>query len=289
MNRHFLRFKAFPLFSALLFLVSAQPAFAKRKLTLLLMPLDSPSAMYARFQPFKRYLEARLGIPVEIEVAKKRSDIIPTLEEGGADLAFLCPSLYCEASKQMRIVPLAKLRVNGSSVYRSVILVRSDSGIKNVSALRGGTFVYGRYYCPGSGLLPDDILRKAGIKRGGLMDTVILGSNESAILAVMARLFDATGVSEVAARPYLSKGLRIIGYSRPIPQYLFAARGGLQKGLLLKLEKAMLLVNRLKDPGSVVGSIEPGADGLSKARDRDYDIVRALVKKERAGKGLLIR
>jgi ABC-type phosphate/phosphonate transport system substrate-binding protein len=105
----------------------------------------------------------------------------------------------------------------------------------------------------------------------------------------MARLFDATGVSEVAARPYLSKGLRIIGYSRPIPQYLFAARGGLQKGLLLKLEKAMLLVNRLKDPGSVVGSIEPGADGLSKARDRDYDIVRALVKKERAGKGLLIR
>ncbi len=286
MDRYFSLLKRFFLLSAMFVLVAAPPAFAKRKLTLLLMPLDSPSVMYGRFLPFKRYLETRLGIPVELRVAKKRSEIITSLEKGEADLAFLCPSLYCQASKLMPIVPLAKLRVNGSSVYRSVILVRNDSGIKKVSDLFGRTFVYGRYYCPGSGLLPDFILRKSGISKGDFMDVVRLGSDESAVLAVMARLFDATGVSEETAKPYLDKGLRVIGVSLPIPQYLFAARGGLDGRLLREVEKAMLLVNSLKNPEDVLGGIEPGADGLSRVRDKDYDLVRALLKKDREGKGM---
>ncbi len=290
MKRHLPRLKRFFLLSVILVLVLAPPAAAKRKVTLLLMPLDSPSVMYARFLPFKRYLESRLGIPVELKVAKKRSEIIEALKKGDADLAFLCPSLYCEASKQMPpskpLVPLAKLRVNGSSVYRSVLLVRDDSGIKKVSDLSGRTFVYGRYYCPGSGLLPDFILRKAGIRQGDFMDVVRLGSDRSAVLAVLARLFDATGVSEETAKPYLGKGLRIIGYSRPIPQYLFAARGDLDPRLLRKIEKTMLLVNSLKKPGDVLGGMEPGTDGLSKARDRDYDVVRALLRRERDSKGV---
>ena len=286
MNRYFSRLKRFFLLSVIVVLALAPPAVAKPKLTLLLMPLDSPSVMYGRFLPFKRYLENRLGIPVELKVAKKRSDIIEGLKKGEADLAFLCPSLYCEASKKMPLVPLAKLSVNGSAVYRSVLLVRDDSGIKKVSDLSGRTFVYGRYYCPGSGLLPDFILRKAGIRQSDFMDVVRLGSDKSAVLAVLARLFDATGVSEETAKPYLDKGLRIIGYSRPIPQYLFAARGGLDPRLLRKVEKAMLLVNSLKKPGDVLGGIEPGTDGLAKARDRDYDVVRSLLRKERDNKGV---
>lgn len=279
LKRPFLFFLFFLLFSTIV-VVPAPRAQEKRGLVLLLMPLDSPSVMYGRFLPFKRYLEGRLGIPVKLKVAKKRSEVIETLEKGQADLAFLCPTLYCLASRRIPIVPLAKLRVNGSSQYRSVLLVRNDSGIKKISDLAGRTFVYGRFYCPGSGLLPDMILRGAGVHESDLMDTVRLGSDESAVLAVMARLFDATGVSEITARPYLGKGLRILGYSRPIPQYLFAARGGMDRNLLRRIKAAMLFVNSLKSRKDVLGGIEPGADGLADAHDRDYDIVRKLIRED---------
>lgn len=281
MNRGLALAKRVFLFSAILVLMSSPPALAKRKLTLMLMPLDSPSAMYLKFLPFKRYLENRLGVPVALKVAKKRNEIITGLKKGEADLAFLCPTLYCQATKVMPVVPLAKLRVNGKSEFRSVILVRGDSGIRKVSDLAGRTFVYGRYYCPGSGLLPDMILRKAGIGSGDFMDVVRLGSDESAVLAVMARQFDATGVSETTAKPYLEKGLRVLGYSCSIPQYLFAARGGLDRRLLQRIEEAMLSVNGLRHPERVLGAIDEGADGLSPARDKDYDIVRRLLRKDR--------
>ncbi len=265
------------LLSAVLILVCSSAAAARQKLTLMLLPLQSPSVMYADFLPLKRYLETRLGEPVELKVANKRSEVIDSLQRGEADMAFMCPILYCDASRRMRIVPLAKLRVNGSSEYRSVLLVRSDSNIRKTADLVGRTFVYGRYYCPGSGLLPKVILQKVGIDDGDFMETVRLGSDESAILAVMARLFDATGVSEMAARPYLDKGLRVLSYSYPIPQYLFAARAGLGKPLLERIEKAMLSINS-SHPKKVLGGIETGADGLVKARDGDYDIVRILMK-----------
>ncbi|MEJ2683181.1 MAG: PhnD/SsuA/transferrin family substrate-binding protein [Candidatus Sulfobium sp.] len=261
----------------LLLLTCCPPAFAGHKLTLVLIPLQSPSVMYANFLPLKRYLEGRLGQPVELKVANKRSEVIGSLERGEADIAFMCPTLYCTASKLMRIAPLARLRVNGSAEYRSVLLVRSDSDIKKTADLVDRTFVYGRYYCPGSGLLPEVLLQKVGIDDGDFMETVKLGSDESAILAVMARLFDATGVSEMAARPYLNKGLRILSYSYPIPQYLFAARAALGKPLLEKIRKAMLSVNS-HNPKEVLGGIEPGADGLVGAEDGDYDIVRILMK-----------
>ncbi|MDA8168900.1 MAG: PhnD/SsuA/transferrin family substrate-binding protein [Nitrospiraceae bacterium] len=274
------------LVSLALFLFCCTQAAAKQKLTLMLIPLQSPSVMYGNFLPLKRYLEARLGGQVEIKVAKTRGEIIDSLRKGEADLAFMCPTLYCEAGRRVKIVPLAKLRVNGSSEYRSVLLVRSDSDIRRAADLVGRTFVYGRYYCPESGLLPKVVLQKVGIDDGDFMETVKLGSDESAILAVMAKLFDATGVSEMAARPYLGKGVRILSYSYPIPQYLFAARASLGKETLDRVRKAMLSVNSSR-PEEVLGSIEPGADGLTRAGDRDYDIVRILMKSVLGEKGLL--
>jgi phosphonate transport system substrate-binding protein len=262
----------------LLLLSFCPPVAAKKhKLTLMLIPLQSPSVMYGNFLPFKRYLEEQLGEPVDLKVANKRSDVIGSLQRGEADMAFMCPTLYCSASRLIPLEPLAKLRVNGSAEYRSVLLVRKDSDIKKTADLADRTFVYGRYYCPGSGLLPESLLQKVGIDDDDFMETVKLGSDESAILAVMARLFDATGVSEMAAKPYLDKGMRILSYSYPIPQYLFAARAGLGKPLLKKIREAMVSVNS-HDPKKVLGSIEPGADGLVEAGDGDYDIVRILMK-----------
>ncbi len=253
-------------------------ALAKQRITIMLIPMQSPSTMYKNFLPLKRYLEDTLNVTIVIKVARKTSDIIQHLKKGEADIAYLCPTLYCVAYKQMPIVPLVKLRVNGRSEYRSVLLVRNDSPIKKTADLFDRTFVYGRYYCPGSGLLPKIMLQRVDISDNDFLDVVKLGSDESAIIAVMARMFDATGVPEMAAKSYLDKGLRVLSYSYSIPQYLFVARASLGKDFIQRLKTTMLSINTLTNRKEILGSIEAGADGFAKAEDSDYDIVRVLMK-----------
>lgn len=256
------------------------PAVSSRagdQLTMMLIPLKSPSTMYRNFLPLKRYLEERLETSIEMKVARKSSDIVKHLERGDADLAFVCPTLYCVAFSRVPIVPLARLSINGVSEYRSVLLVREDSPVNKTADLLDRTFVYGRYHCPGSGLLPRIMLQRVGLTDEDFLEVVRLGSDESAITAVMARMFDATGVPEMAARPYIGKGLRVLRYSNPIPQYLFVARASLGSEFIERLKQALLSVNGREDRSAILGGIE-GADGLSEARDMDYDIVRVLMK-----------
>ncbi len=262
-------------FTILLFL--PENSLARTTLKLLIIPLDSPSVMYKRFLPLKDYLQKKLNVNIELGVAKKSSMVIKALKDGTADIAYLCPTLYVEARDGLAIEPIVKLRVNGSSYYRSVILVREDSKIKRTIELSDGSFVFGRYACPGSGLLPEIMLKHVGITEENMIDMVKLGSDQSALTAVLARMFDATAVSEMMATSYIGRGLRVLRYSYSIPQYLFVARSSLGSKWIGLIRKAFLSVNRAKESKEIFKSIEKGVEGFDPAYDHDYDIVRVLM------------
>jgi len=284
--RHFLLRIVFIV--VLIQLMGSVSARAKEEITMALIPLQSPSAMYKRFLPLKRYLEEKLNVKIRIKVARKSKEIITSLKDGSADIAFLCPTLYTVAYKEASVQPVVKLRVNGKSEYRSALLVRDDSSVKKTADLLDGSFVYGRYACPGSGLLPEIMLKRIGLTEETLFDVAKLGSDESAITAVLARMFDATGVPEMVARPYLGKGLRILRYSYSIPQYLFVARTSLGTEFIDEIKQAMLSINKIKNRRAIVGSIESGVDGFDEATDSDYDIVRILMNNISDRKDLII-
>ncbi len=244
----------------------------------MIIPLDAPSVMYKRFLPLKNYLQQKLDINIEMRIAPKSSMVLKALKDGTADIAYLCPTLYVEAKDTIPIEPLVKLSVNGSSYYRSVILVREDSKLKKTIDLSDGSFVYGRYACPGSGLLPEIMLKHVGITEENLIDMVKLGSDQSALTAVLARMFDATAVAEMMATPYLGKGLRALRYSYSIPQYLFVARKGIGTKWIGIIRRAMLSVNQSPERDKILKSIDKGVDGFDPAFDHDYDIVRVLMK-----------
>ncbi|RMG69170.1 MAG: hypothetical protein D6710_09270, partial [Nitrospirae bacterium] len=256
----------------------AENCLAKATLNLLIIPLDSPSVMYKRFLPLKNYLQKKLNTNIEMRIAQKSSMVLRALKDGSADIAYLCPTLYVEARDSIAIEPLVKLRVNGSSYYRSAILVREDSSIKKTIDLSDGSFVYGRYACPGSGLLPEIMLRHVGITEENMIDMVKLGSDQSALTAVLARMFDATAVADMIATDYLDKGLRVLRYSYSIPQYLFVARRGLGSKWIGLIKRAMMSVNQSERRQEILRSMGQGVDGFDPAFDHDYDIVRVLMK-----------
>ncbi len=271
-----LLFKRIILIIALV-LLSGSPVLSRQQLTMMLIPLQSPSTMYKNFLPLKRYLEAKLNISIKIRVARETTDMLKHLERGDADIAFLCPTIYCDAYSKTPIVPLVKLSINGSTEERSVLVVRDDSSVKKIADLLDKSFAYGRYKCPGSGLLPRIMLQRVGISDKDFLEVVKLGSDESSLTAVAARMFDATGVPETDSKALLNSGLKVLRQSYPIPQYLFAARSAIGKDLIRDLKNAMLSINKLKDKMDILGSIGDGIDGFSEAKDSDYNIVRVLM------------
>jgi len=246
--------------------------------------MKTPSRMYKDFLPLKHYLEKRLDRSIELDVARKNSEIATLFREKKTDIAFVCPTLYCDLTRAVPVAPLVKLHINGSDQYRSVLVVRQDSPITRVADLLDRTLVYGRYKCPGSGLLPRIMLQRVGLSDDNFFEVVNLGNDESALLAVMARMFDVTGVPEMAVRSFTDKGLRIIRHSEPIPQYLFVASSGLGRGLIGKIKEVMLDLNQASNRQALIGGIEKGVDGFSNANDSDYDIVRVLLESLSRGK-----
>jgi len=241
---------------------------------MVVIQMKSPSKMYRGFVPLKRYMEARLNRSIELSVAHRSSDMAKLLEKEEVDVVFICPTRYCQLTQRVSLVPLARLRVHGSDEYRSVLVVRNDSPIRRTADLMDKEMVFGRYNCPGSGLLPRIMLGRVGLTESDFLQAVHLGNDESARLAVMARMFDVTGIPEMEGRLLDEMGLRVLRRSYPIPQYLFAARSGLGEALVRRLGEVLLSVNQAPERLDVLGPIDDGVDGLVPAADRDYDIVR---------------
>jgi len=273
----------------LFLLPSMGHASASSPLRMLLIPMKPPTQMYRSFLPLKHYLEQRLRRPLSLEVARRNSEIAPLFREDKVDIAFVCPTLYCTLTKNILLSPLVKLRLNGRDHYRSVLVVRDDSKIKRTADLLGQSLVYGRYNCPGSGLLPRIMLGRVGLRNNNFFEVVTLGNDESALLAVMARMFDVTGVPEMAAQAYIGKGLRIIRYSENIPQYLFTARSGLGVPLIAKIKTAMLDLNKNPKRQDIIGGLEKGVDSFTPALDSDYDIIRVLTESLERGAGRAVK
>ena len=262
--------------------VHAEPA-ASAPLRMLVIQMKTPSRMYKDFLPLKRYLEKQLNRSIELDVSRRNSEIVSLFKEKKVDIAFVCPTLYCDLSWDVPVVPLVKLQVNGSDQYRSVLVVRQDSPVMRTADLIDHTLVYGRYYCPGSGLLPRIMLQRVGLTDDNFFEVVKLGNDESALLSVMARMFDVTGVPEMAVSSFTDNGLRILRYSEPIPQYLFVAGAWLGRDLISRIKEVMLDLNRNPNRNALIGTIEQGVDGFSDAEDSDYDIVRVLIESLKTG------
>ncbi|RMH93082.1 MAG: phosphate/phosphite/phosphonate ABC transporter substrate-binding protein, partial [Calditrichaeota bacterium] len=250
---------------------------ARDTLQVLLLPIESPRTLYGRFLPLKRYLEHSTGAALKLSIPRSMEEISRKFEQGQVDVAFLCPVLYCRLRARFPVEPLVTLRREGETTTTSVVVVREDSPMQVLADLKEHTFAYGKYQCAASGLVPRVMLQSAGFLPGDFLEVARLGSDESALYAVLARLYDATAVSRRAARAYLSRGLRMIRESFPIPNNLIAVHAHLAPEMRLRLRQAFLELDTLRHR-DILKPLGESIDGFVAVQDSDYHTVRLLLR-----------
>ena len=92
----------------------------------------------AQLQPFRAYLETRLGLPVEIAPAANYAALIEAEASGRVQYAILSAAGFATAAATCHCVePIAApIAADGAPGYYSVLVVRTDSTIKTLADAR---------------------------------------------------------------------------------------------------------------------------------------------------------
>lgn len=214
---------------------------------------------------------------------KTYAEVNSLLEAKEVDLAFVCAGPYVAGHEKFGMEILAAPVVDGQSLYRSVVVVRRDSGIKTFDDLKGKRFAFTDPDSNTGSLVPRYFLAQRGLTPEQFFgETFFTNGHDNSIKAVVVGLADGAAVDSLVwtfmrrEDPKVEAVTRAVYSSPPygIPPVvvhpdLNAELKGHLREILLALDRdpeAAPLMEKLR-----IQRFAPGSDGA-------YDSVREMRK-----------
>jgi len=209
----------------------------------------------ARYTPFEEYLEAKLGVDVEIFTAGNYDGVVQALAAGQIEFAFLGSSAYAAAytASEGKMIPLLAAReIDGSTGYYSIIAVRCDAGYTTVDDLKGKVLAFADPDSTSGYAVPSYNLVQQGYDPATFFSAIpFSGSHEAGVQGVVNRQFDAAATyinNEASGIPQrmVEKGMIPAGEvcwiwkSPEITNGPFAARSTLPQALIDEMKAAVM-------------------------------------------------
>jgi phosphonate transport system substrate-binding protein len=193
-----------------------------------------------RFDGYRKLLETTFEVPVRLYPAADYAGVIQAFGAKQIELASMGSSGYAGAWLETNggVEPLVvPIEADGSISYRSVLIVRADSGIDSLAAMKGHSLAWADPNSTSGYLIPRSELKKAGIdpEPGKFFSrTGFGGGHEQAVVAVLQKQYDgavtwASGIGDKSQgytrgnlREMVAKGMlkmddiRILWTSAPI-------------------------------------------------------------------------
>ncbi|MDQ3410541.1 MAG: phosphate/phosphite/phosphonate ABC transporter substrate-binding protein, partial [Chloroflexota bacterium] len=204
-----------------------------------------------RAVPLQRYLEQALNRPVRFIVPESYAEVLTALRAGQVDAAMLGELASRQGQERGVVEPLVAPAGTDQRqpTYASVIITRIDSGIHDLSGLRGGIVGLVDEQSTSGYLVPRAMLREAGLDPETDFTTRLLGRHRFVVDGVIAGELSAGAVHESRLRPpSLEQGpefarLRVLARSQPIPLGPLVVRRGLDQESRELLTRALLRVH----------------------------------------------
>lgn len=179
---------------------------------------------HALMADWRRYLEARLGVAVDLLPRNSYRETMDLLHQGRLDFAWLCdyPFLYLKDLVRLLAVPLNQ----GRPYYRSYLLVHADNPKpQGMADLKNAVFAFSDPYSNTGYLVPRYHIRQIGHDPNAFFrKTFFTWSHRKAVEAVATGIADAASMDSFVwdtltqVKPELTNRTRIIGAS---PEYGF--------------------------------------------------------------------
>lgn len=252
------------------------------------IPQENPEKLISSVKPAMDFLEKEMGRRVRYFITLNYSAAVEAMISKKADVSFMPPLPYVLAHRHAGVEAVLGEIYEGRPYYHSRIFVRKDSGIKNLSDLRGKTIAYVDPISSSGFMYPHDLFARAGLVRGGLEKpeggffrrVYFAGGDQQAIGAVVGGFVDAAGVSQYAVN--LLRGgerdkIAAIAQSARIPSHNVVVRKGLNPEVRQRLVSAMMQLNRPEH--RVLRRVLYGTDGYVRVDHSHYQPVAEMARK----------
>lgn len=247
-------------------------------------PFENQREVLKKAGPIVKALGKSLGCKVQPFVAGDYPGVVEAMRGGKLDVAFFSPAALIMAERVAGAKVILKSIYHGRAHYFSAIITRSDSPYKKLSDLKGKNFAF---VDPGSttgGVYPKLMLMNAGLEPSRDLGKVIYaGGHDAAILAVYNRKVDAAATfanddqGEDVPWKHILKAdagqVRVLAYSKPIPNGAVAVSKKLTPQLVERIKRAFLDLGTTPDGREMLSHMYL-IEKFAPAQSSDYDPVR---------------
>ncbi len=236
------------------------------------------------------YLRKETGFQFKVAVPTSYAAVIEALGTYQADIAWLPTYAYVLAKQKYDAqVELMTVR-NGLTKYRGQFVARTDSNIKSLADLEGKVIAYTDAASTSGYIYPSAILKQKGITP---KDYFFAGGHPQAILAVYSGRADVACTywsppddagkpmdareKLLETHPDVFEKISIVDYTDWIPNDTVTFRKGLPAELESQVLEALYRYGQSEEGKKNLKELYD-IDGLERASDKDYDVVRQTLK-----------
>lgn len=242
----------------------------EQHLTFGFLPVESPVALFRRFAPLRDYLAMQIDRPIRMETAKSFAEFVRRTDQRRYDIVFTAPHMALHALDGNQYEVAATF----SEPLRSVVVVRNDSAINDLQALKGKIIATppprAIVTMVGVGFLTDKGLNKVRYQHHH--------THNAAYSAVLGKEADAAIIANFIAMKAIANNLplKVVARSDPFPGIGILVAVDLPDSLKQHIRKAMWGMAELPLGKKILKSI--AQPGYTRAEKAQFEILRPYVK-----------
>ncbi|MBI5026262.1 MAG: phosphate/phosphite/phosphonate ABC transporter substrate-binding protein [Nitrospirae bacterium] len=262
--------------------LSTNTALAEDVIKMGIFPRKPTLETMKAYEPLAKYLSSKIGKKVELVVSKDFETFWIGVKNREYGLVHYNQYHYIKSHKELGYNVILMNEEFGSSKVNAAIIVRKDSGINKVSDLKGKKILFGG----GKQAMQSYIgaaytLKQNGLKKGDYVEEFATNP-PNVVFAVYNKMADAGGIGEVVLHLPMVKErvdvekLKVLAKGDDLPMLCWAVKKEMNKELVEKIQKAMMELKNDEAGRKILKDAE--ATAFVPATDKDYDIVRRVVK-----------
>jgi ABC-type phosphate/phosphonate transport system substrate-binding protein len=236
-------------------------------------------ASFRKVHPLFEYLESRTGFEMKLVVPADLPEFETMTRNGEVDFALQDPHTYERISHLYEDSSLLQTRgPDGSSFQAAAVIVRRDSGLRELWQLVGRMVMFGPRVSSPKWIAARLLFESAGIDVDRDLKSVNGGCCEDIAFTVMIRSVDAGVIcdhfldqngaqhEDLGVQP---DSLAVIGHTGPLPTRILAARKGVPPDVVGAITRALLDLDPANDAHTDILS-RAGIGGFFRTTRADY-------------------
>lgn len=235
---------------------------ADRPLNMMFVPSGEAQVILEGGDEIGRRLHRLTGLHFKTTVATSYAAVIEAMGAGKVDIGWLPPFSYVLAKNRYDVDLLFIVRRFGSSFYRGQIITRADSGLRSLKDLKGKRFAFVDPASTSGHLYPKTLFLKQGLNPETFLGSMVFaGSHNGVLFAVMKGEVDAGATyddirAEVVKKyPDVFDRIRVIAYTKEIPNDTVCARRDLDPSLKQKFKEGLIKLSQTPDGAKLLKKV----------------------------------